>query len=80
MENTLDTDGYLRQAAGKFQVAGAHLRDAEEQLQKCVRMLEDCARMVRDIPDDELFLWGQVDDIMQANETADKKEMEAVNS
>lgn len=80
MENTLDTDGYLRQAAGNFQVAGAHLRDAEEQLQKCVRMLEDCARMVRAIPEDELLLWGQVDDIIQANETAGKQEMEAVNS
>ena len=75
----LDTEEYLRHAAGSFQIAGVHLKEAEEQLHKCFGMLEESARMVREIPDDELLLWGQVDDIMQDNEAAGKREMEATN-
>jgi hypothetical protein len=72
----LDTDGYLRQAASSFRIAGAHLEDAEEQLHDCVRMLEDCAKLVRSIPGDELQLWEQVDGIIRDNETAVTREME----
>ena len=76
----LDTEDYLKHAAGSFQIAGVHLEQAEEQLKECVRMLEDCARMVREIPEDELVLWGQVDDILQDSEAAEKQEMEAADS
>jgi hypothetical protein len=76
----LETEGYLRQAAGSFEIAGAYLEDAEEELRKCVRMLEECAKMMRGVPDDELLFWGQVDDILQADETAEEREVEAVNT
>lgn len=76
----IETDGYLRQAAGSFQLAEARLKDAEEQLHRCVEILEDCAKMVHSIPSDELLLWEQVDTIINDNHPAVTQEMDTVHS
>ncbi len=63
----LKTGEYLRQAAYSFQIVGACLADAEEQLHKLVERLEKSAALLKGLPKDELILWEQVDTIVQGN-------------
>lgn len=74
----LDTDGYLRQAAFGFQLAEAHLMDAEEQLRRLIDRLEDCSKLIKGIPRDELLLWEQVDAIVQGNQPGGAEELKPV--
>ncbi len=76
----LGTDGYLRQAAHNFQIAEAHLMDAEKQLHQLVERLEYCSKLIKNIPGDELMLWEQVDTIIHDTQPADATGLKPVGS